>query len=551
MSGFIAYWAFLAENNTKTGPQFEGLTQPVFYQGSIVGESAIGSGEALKIPVETVKELLDPAILYEEASDSVIITSKDKVIRLRTDQLEAAVNGVPFTLRFPVEKQGSTVYVPAQPLIEVYGAKFIQTDSGAVILHKQGDALQYGTIVSGSRKSDGKRAVRSAQGRQFPIVSEVDSSERHYIWGEKDGWYFVQSERTGIQGYVDKRFFTLGERKVEPLRQEKQAFTPWKPIGGKINATWEHVVSRNPDTRKIGEMPGLNVISPTWFHIADGDGNLKNMADSAYVKWAHDRGYKVWALFSNSFEPKITAEALKTYDKRMHMIRQLVSFAGLYKLDGINIDFENVYLENKDELTQFVRELTPLMHEQGLVVSIDVTFKSTNEMWSMFYDREALAEVVDFMMVMAYDEHWATSPKSGSVASLPWVEKGIVRIMEEDNVPASKLILGIPFYTRVWTEKLEDGKTKVSSKAVTMDAVKRLMEERKLTPVYKEEAGQDYIEFKDGDTLQRVWIENEASIRKRVELVHKYGLAGVATWRRGFERPEIWNTIQDELKIKP
>jgi spore germination protein YaaH len=234
------------------------------------------------------------------------------------------------------------------------------------------------------------------------------------------------------------------------------------------------------------------------------------------------------------------------------MIKQLLAFAKLYRLQGINIDFENVYLKDKANLTQFVREMVPLMHEQGLVVSIDVTVKSTSENWSMFYDRRSLAETVDYMMVMTYDEHWASSPKAGSVASLPWVERSIVQIMKEDGVPASKLVLGVPYYTRIWTEQTKDGQTTVTSKAVSMETVNGIIKEKGLKPVFSSETGQNYVEYDDGPgKVSKIWIEDETSMKARIELVKKYDLAGVASWRRGFETSNIWNVISETLEKRP
>lgn len=217
-------------------------------------------------------------------------------------------------------------------------------------------------------------------------------------------------------------------------------------------------------------MSGLQVVSPTWFHLQK-DGLVKNVADKKYVEWAHKKGYQVWGLFSNSFDAKLTNSMLNDPKLRIKVIKQLLSYVELYQLDGINVDFENVYLKDKEELVQFLRELTPLLHEKGRTVSIDVTVKSLSENWSMFYDRKKIGEIVDYVMLMAYDEHWATSPKAGSVASIPWVEKGIKGILEE--VPNDKLILGVPFYTRLWKEEIDEtGNKKVTSKTFTMEQTK-------------------------------------------------------------------------------
>lgn len=257
----------------------------------------------------------------------------------------------------------------------------------------------------------------------------------------------------------------------------------------------------------------------------------------------------MWALFSNAFDPDLTTKVLSSAETRFTMIRQLLAYAEMYKLQGINIDFENVRTSDKQNFVQFVRELSPMLHEAGLIVSIDVTPKSSSEMWSLFLDREALIDSVDYMMLMAYDEHWASSPKAGSVASLPWVEASIKRLLDEDGVDPAKLVLSMPLYTRIWSEsKGEDGSVDVSSKAVGMDRIREIMRDRKLTPVFDEAAGQNYIEYAEKEGVRnRIWIEDERSIEARVELVHKYGLAGVATWARSFQTDSIWGVIHESL----
>ncbi len=268
------------------------------------------------------------------------------------------------------------------------------------------------------------------------------------------------------------------------------------------------------------------------------------------MKWAHDNQLQVWALFSNSFDPKITTEALSSYDKRMKMTKQLLGFAQSYGLQGFNIDFENVNVKDKANLVQLMREMTPLLHEQGLTVSMDVTPKSNSGMWSLFYDRKALAQTVDYMMVMAYDEHWGSSPVAGSVASLPWVEKSVSQIIAQDAVPPSKIILGVPFYTRIWTEEPKEGKTAVTSKAVFMETAAKLINEKQLTPVFQENVKQNYVEYQEEGKTLKIWLEDSRSMKSRIELVNKLNLAGVGSWRRGYELPEIWPVIKDALEGK-
>jgi spore germination protein YaaH len=534
---------------------FNGLERPVFYQGEMLDYEAIGEAEGLKLPFDVIKEHLDPTIVFEESTDSVIVTTKDKVVRLQTDQLTALVNENPIDIRFPIEEVEDTLYLPIEPLLEFYNIHLrVSEDTGAVFLYKEGDLIQWGKVLPDIEQPEKSIAMRSRASIKAPIGFDLPPQERVVIlYEESNGWYRIQLEN-GYKGFVEKSQIQLDEIEVIPVQLQEKSFIPWKPMGGKINLTWEHVVSKTPSTDNIGEMPGLNVISPTWFHLAKNDeGNLhiKNLAKPNYVKWAHDRGYQVWALFSNDFDPDKTTEALGSYDNRMAMIKQLLAFAEMYDLQGINIDFENVYLKDKDNFTQFVREMAPFMHEQGLVVSIDVTIRGGSPMWSLFADRRELGKVVDYMMVMTYDEHWASSPVAGSVASLPWTEKGIVDIMREDEVPASKLVLGVPYYARVWTEESIDGKITVSSSAKFMSGIQNIIKDNNLTPEYIEDIGQNYVEYKEGNKTIKIWIEDSMSMKSRIEIVNKYNLAGVASWRRGFENPEIWDVIKSTLEKRP
>jgi spore germination protein YaaH len=543
-----ALWLINRPNTEHANASFYEVNKPIFYKGERYKETALGSKDGLKIPFSLLKEQIDPTAIYEEASKSLIITTQNKVIRMKTDQLTAMVNEQPLKLAFPVENNNGVIYVPIDPLLDIYGITFKEdVSTGFVTLLKQGDVVQWGKLTPGEKPEP----VRTEPTIKAPILADVNRDESIMIWGEEQrGWFKVQA-KNGTVGYMRKSEVQLDHTEVIPETKPETVHIPWKPIGGKINLTWEQVVSKNPKTSTIPEMPGLNVISPTWFHLADGEGKLTNLADAEYVKWAHSRNLQVWAIFSNGFEPKRTAAALSTYDRRINIIKQLVALSKSYKLQGINIDFENVNVSDKANLVQFVREMTPILHEQGLVVSIDVTPKSLSENWSLFYDRPALVSVVDYMMVMGYDEHWAASPVSGSVASLPWVEGSIKRLLDEDHIPPSKLVLGVPFYTRLWTEEQKDGKTTVSSKAITMDKTQTIIKDQKLKPVFDPSTGQNYVEYTEGEKLNRIWIEDSVSMRARMELVLKYDLAGLGSWRRGYETSDIWQTIQDTLTKKP
>lgn len=293
---------------------------------------------------------------------------------------------------------------------------------------------------------------------------------------------------------------------------------------------------KNPELSTIPEMPGVNIVSPTWFELTDNNSLVRSFGSIDYIHWAKAKGYQVWALFSNGFNPDLTHEAFKDFETRQKIIMQLLHYSEQFQLDGINIDIENVRKEDGPLVTQCVREATPYFHRAGLYVSMDITFIADGN-WSAFYERDKLAQIADYLIVMAYDEHWGTSPKAGSVASFPWVEQNLQKLLE--FIPNDKLILGVPLYTRLWEIK---NSGEVSSKAIKMAEAKKWLNDRGITPVYDETSGQNFAEYYDADAeaTYQIWLEDELSLKKRAQLAAKYQLKGIASWSRHFADETAW-----------
>ncbi|QYR20718.1 glycosyl hydrolase [Paenibacillus sp. sptzw28] len=544
--GMWAAWLNFVPNSRQVKPDY-GSSYPIMVHGKAMAEGAIVDGDAVKLPLPVIQDDLGlkDNVYYEEKSGSIVLTNTDKVLRLKTNALTATINSKPYELRVAAEVKDKLVYIPSTPIEELYGIRIeYDKQTKIVTVLKSGEAVQRAKAPKGA-------VIRPQATIRAPIVERLTKNAEVRVWGEGEGWYQVQSE-SGIIGYAAKKDLQLSQVEHIERQEFKPPFVAWKLPGSKINLTWEAVYQKNPDTDNIAAMNGVNVVSPSWFELIDGSGHIRSKADIDYVNWAHKQGMQVWGLFSNGFEPVRTTQALGSVDSRFSMIQQLLAYVKLYNLQGINLDFENVNTSDKANLVQFVRELTPLLHDQGITVSIDVTPKSNSEFWSLFLDRSSLGKIVDYMILMAYDEHWASSPLAGSVASLPWVEKSLVRILEEDQVPPAKLVLGMPLYTRLWTEKKdENGAVKVSSKALGMESVKSLIAQKKLTPVLDLKAGQHYVEYTENGVLQRIWIEDDLSIKARVGLAKKYGLAGVATWQRAFQSSEVWDIIHQSLTKSP
>ena len=538
-----AYWAFTqyVPNWKHIDPAWKGqYDKPIFVQDELLKGTAIGEKDNLKLPLPVLQEAVDNNIKYEQKSGSVIITTPRKLVLLKPEEKLATVNNKPVQLRFAPEVVKDIVYLPADLITELYGTEIKQDASGVVLLYQPGEVVATGKI-----ESEGKDTVPMRNGASIhePILYDIPSESQVRILKGGTEWNYVQLEN-GYAGYVKNNVISRGDEVTIPVPEQQLSVGKEKWKSRKVNLTWEAVYQSPPKTSSIGALPGVNVVSPTWFSLVDGSGNVKSKADRNYVKWAHSREMQVWGLFNNSFDPDMTTEALSTFDKRITTILQMLHYAKLYDLDGINIDYENVHTKDKENLNQFMRELWPLAQEQGLVVSIDVTPKSNSEMWSAFLDRRELSKAVDYLIVMAYDEHWAASPKAGSVASLPWSQAAINKIIKEDEIPADKLIMGVPLYTRVWTETQKEGETKVSSKAIGMKKAQEIIKTNKLTPKFLEDIGQNYVEYQEDGATKKIWLEDKKSLEARVKLIKSLNLAGVATWTRSFGSDEAWEVLK-------
>lgn len=504
----------------------------LYYMGTQTGEKALYQEEMLYLPFTFVSKYLDSSIKMDEQNKTVIITTAQNVFHFPIGIKEGLLNLEPYEFTYPVWEDEGEVYLAVDPLKELYHLEIqANQEQNFVCIYDVQEPVQMGKVIRASK-------LRAAPGQRSAWVSKVSSGEEVRILREEKGWYWLETTE-GKAGYLAKSNVVLGEIKLSEIT--KEVYQPWNPLGSPIILTWEYVGQATASPEKIGELEGVQVFSPTWFQLQQ-NGVVLNKADKRLVDWAHSKGQQVWGLFSNSFNPALTQEFLGNSNLRIKAIKQLLSYVDLYQLDGINLDFENMYLQDKEAFVGFVRELAPLLHEKGRLLSIDVTFHSQSETWSMCYDRKKLAAAADYLLVMGYDEYGGGSSMAGSVSSLPWVEKGLQKLLQE--VSSDKVILGIPFYTRVWTEKTSaDGQKKVTSKALSLKAAETWLKEKGAVVTFDEKTGQNYAEVKEEGAVLRMWLEDDYSLEKRIELMKKYRLAGLASWRRGFEKEDTWTAI--------
>lgn len=378
--------------------------------------------------------------------------------------------------------------------------------------------------------------VREKGGIKSPIITWIAPGSSVTVLESMEKWDKVRTQ-DGFVGYVEHK--RLGEVKEDIPKSSFNA-PVYKSISldEPVCLAWHQVTSQEGNDAfetVIAGTKGVNVISPTWFELTDNDGNFNSLASAAYVKKAHDRGLQVWALINN-FSSNVNTEILmaKTSTRRK-LIEALMAEVERYDLDGINLDFEGIKEEAGPHYVQFIRELSISCRKKGIVLSVDNVVPTAD---NSFYNRREQGIVADYVIIMGYDEHYAGG-EPGSVASIGFVENGIRDTLA--LVPEEKVINAIPFYTRVWTQS-PDGE--ISSSALGIAGAKEWVAKNNVKLYWQDELGQYYGQLQTDDGLKEVWLEEERSIGLKMDLIKKYGLAGVACWKLGFEPEHIWETVR-------
>ena len=498
---------------------------PVIYEDGI-----------LYFSFDAIKSYIDDNIFYDEDEEMVTFTNKEMVKRYKIYETEASVNSKTFNIEDVIKRFDDNIYIPLGLFSNDYDIDVnYYEETNAVVMDYHDMYYLTGEIIN----SDA--SIRSDYNIKAPIlINDLETGKEVFVYEEFEKWYKVRT-LDGIIGFIEKKYIKLNHvKEIYKTQLIDRSIATGNKLR-KINLTWDYTYGKVTNTSNIVSIPGVNTISPTWFSVIDEEGKIYDKGNNDYVTKYKKLGYEIWPIFDNSFDPDMTHEFLKSSNKRENIINELLNIYLNYGFHGINIDFENVYLKDRDLLTQFVRELYPLFKENDMTVSMDVTAVSTNENWSVSFDRIRLQDTTDYLVLMAYDQHWASSPVAGSVAEYAWVERSLLRIF--DFIPREKLILAVPFYSRLWT--IED--EKVSSQALTMEVANRFINNNNIDMSWDDYAGQYYGELEKDNKLYKIWLEDARSLEYKASLIHKYNLAGVASWRKGFESPDIWLSLERVL----
>lgn len=499
-----------------------------------------------------VRDYLNSRFYLDTNENVMLYTLPTGTIRVDVGMNEYTFQKKKVEVDYPILKMnGHTAYIALEFIQQYTNIDFqvYQNPNRAMIVSAWGD-----TTVATVKKNT---QVRYRAGVKSPILTEVSKKDTVTVLGDEGNWKKVRTE-DGFIGYLKKNCLK-DEKKTTISREFEEQIYSNISKEGTINLAWHVIGGRaGNDTvlSTIADTKGLTTLSPTWFTVADTDGNLNSYASAQYVNYAHQSNIEVWALVRD-FDGGIdsydeTYELLSHTTSRERLINQLIAKALQTGIDGINVDFEKVSKECGEHYIQFLRELSVMCRQNSLILSVD---NPVPKPYNEHYNLEEQGKVVDYVIIMGYDEHHSGSYESGPVASYQFVKDGVEAALEV--VPSEKLINAVPFYTRLWKEvpKSEEQlqeeagteageySTKVTSQAYGMSEIEMVIQTTKAKIQVDEATQQNYAEWKSGDAKYRVWLEDEAALEAKLKLMKEKNLAGVAAWRLGFEKSSTWDLI--------
>lgn len=502
--------------------------------GELLEEQAVLIGGEPYAAYTYVESQLNSCFYWDEETKGILLTTSGGVQTLLPG--DAAVAKTPGGQPAVQQESDGKVYISLDVVKEYTDLDYVYySNPNRVVIRNEWDGVEQATVQSDTAQ------VRQKGGIKSLILADVQKGDTLLYLENLDNWCKVMTA-DGYTGYIQTE--DISEPEAIEARTAKKDSYERIARDHKINLVWHQSTSTESNdamAEMTAEMIGVNVISPTWFSVTDETGTISSLASADYVKLAHDAGREVWGLIDNFNEAFDETTDLAYASVRSRIIEQLLAEAASCGMDGINVDFENLKEAGIPHYLQFLRELTSAAHAQNLVVSVDTPVPQA---YTMYYQRGEQARFVDYMIVMAYDEHFAGSEEAGSVSSLLFVQQAVEEMTRV--MPADQVICGIPFYTRVWTEKF--GQSAITSEVLGMDGAKNYAKENQMTETWDASLGQNVATVETSDARYTIWMEDEQSMEEKLKVIQSADLAGVAEWKLGFECADVWSLISEYIE---
>lgn len=494
---------------------------------------AIVSNDKVYLKLPFIKDQMDDGYVYDYSAGILRYATDSQVVSASLNSKDYSIGRE--TISFPEEiilsQHDDNIYINID-FIKLF-TDFNYTawnEPNRVIIEKAGF-----TKVTANLKKD--TAIRRFGGPKSKILKDAQSGEKLQLLEDYGKWSEVISE-DGVIGCVRNRHIGNSAEETTEKNLEERVYNHIL-LEDPIKLGWHQVMSEQGNASLSGVLSnasGMNVISPTWFRLADNEGNIINFSNSTYVTTCHAANIQVWGLVSNldiSSNIDVTS-ILNSASKRDQLVNNLIAAAIAVGIDGLNIDFESLSEEAKDGYIQFIKELSIKCESNDLILSVD-NYKP--ESFNEFYNIPEQAKYVDYIVIMAYDEHYSTSEEAGSTASISFVKEAM-----EDTakmVPAGQILMGVPFYSRVW----ESNNGVLTNKSIGMKDIPDYISRHGLEKEWLENAGQNYVQYTENDKVYQLWVEDEESIRGKLQVAKDGKFAGIACWKLGLEPSSVWEVI--------
>ena len=492
-------------------------------------------GDNIYLSKQDLGNFFDKYIYEDTENNNIVTTYNNKIASISLSKNKISINGSNKNTYAHAENKDGTIYIPITELEDVYGIEIKYLPDSKVLTVDSTSKEQKKAIITKNV------AVKSSTKFIAKTIDRVKKGSYVIVVSEDKGYTKIRTEN-GKVGYVKSNKIANTVVVREEMQETKQ-------ITGKVNLVWDYYseVASAPDRTGV-TMDGVNVVSPAFFHLNTNGELTENVGQAgvAYIEWAHSNGYKVWPMVQNAGDGmlNVTSNIMNDYNKRQNLINKIVDYCVKYKLDGINVDFENMKQEDKDMYSRFIIELTPRLKDMGVVVSVDVTAPDGSETWSMCFDRNVIGDVADYIIFMAYDQYGTSSNKSGTTAGYDWVNVSLNKFLKTEEIKNDKIILAIPLYTRLWTE--DSSGNVVKQTTVSLKNIDKVIPSD-VQKTWDDNLKQYYVEYQDGSYTKKMWIEDEKSLKEKISLIKNNNLAGVASWEKGMETDNFWTFLKESL----
>ncbi len=526
--------------------EYYGVTEgrlAIVLQDELVEEQAVVADGTVYLDLDTVRKYLNEGFYVDREEQKLLYTTAvDTVTAMFGQTGYSDADGGGQTSYKVCYLDGETLYVAAE-YVKMFTNFEIRQFDRILQLYTEWGVKETMTVSKDTQ-------VRTLGGIKSPILCELEKGDKVELLEQMETWSLVKTADSVI-GYVENKRLTDRGTEIETPVTDYTA-PEYTSISreGKVSLGW-HSIGGTGGNSQLDEMleeagSAINVIAPTWFSLSDDQGGFSSYADSAYVDKAHGKGLQVWGVWDNFNYANSTGNAVSTYQVlssttvRQQLVSHIVETSQELGLDGVNIDFEGITQDCGEHYIQFLRELGVLCRKSGLVLSVDnyVPFDFND-----YYRLDIQGEILDYVIIMGYDEHWSGSQDPGSVASIGYVTNGLERTVGQ--VPSRKVINALPFYTILWkTEGAE-----VTDEYITLKNIADFFQRVKVEPQWDAESGQNYAEWKEGDATYQIWVEDEESIRVKLNVMNAQDIGGVAVWRLGYGNGSAWELIRNYIGL--